>query len=269
MKITEKTRRFIRSIALIVLPITLILSLSSVILKVYTQYTEDKLFKELSENISVTEKVHDEHSIDRSVSNTNSENATPAILSEYSELHNENPDLYGWLQINYTVIDYPVMYSPYDPQLYLYKNFYKEDSKSGTPFILTPSSTNPIIYGHNMKNASMFSSLLKYKDIEFWKTHRYIIFNTLTSKGIYEISIVANEIVYYDEAKIPDGAYLFYKHSNLDSKGDFDEYVNELKKNSYFDSNISLEYGDELLTLVTCDYVQENSRLVVVAKKIN
>lgn len=91
MKITEKTRRFIRSIALIVLPITLILSLSSVILKVYTQYTEDKLFKELSENISVTEKVHDEHSIDRSVSNTNSENATPAILSEYSELHNENP----------------------------------------------------------------------------------------------------------------------------------------------------------------------------------
>ena len=269
MKITEKTRRFIRSIALIVLRITLILSLSSVILKVYTQYTEDKLFKELSENISVTEKVHDEHSIDRSVSNTNSENATPAILSEYSELHNENPDLYGWLQINYTVIDYPVMYSPYDPQLYLYKNFYKEDSKSGTPFILTPSSTNTIIYGHNMKNASMFSSLLKYKDIEFWKTHRYIIFNTLTSKGIYEISIVANEIVYYDEAKIPDGAYLFYKHSNLDSKGDFDEYVNELKKNSYFDSNISLEYGDELLTLVTCDYVQENSRLVVVAKKIN
>ena len=120
-----------------------------------------------------------------------------------------------------------------------------------------------------MKNASMFSYLLKYKDIEFWKTHRYIIFNTLTSKGIYEISIVANEIVYYDEAKIPDGAYLFYKHSNLDSKGDFDEYVNELKKNSYFDSNISLEYGDELLTLVTCDYVQENSRLVVVAKKIN
>ena len=83
------------------------------------------------------------------------------------------------------------------------------------------------------------------------------------------LSIVANEIVYYDEAKIPDGAYLFYKHSNLDSKGDFDEYVNELKKNSYFDSNISLEYGDELLTLVTCDYVQENSRLVVVAKKIN
>lgn len=269
MKITEKTRRFIRSIALIVLPITLILSLSSVILKVYTQYTEDKLFKELSENISVAEKVHDEHSIDSSVSSINSENVTPAILSEYSELHNENPDLYGWLQINDTVIDYPVMYSPYDPQLYLYKNFYKEDSKSGTPFILTPSSTNTIIYGHNMKNASMFSSLLKYKDIEFWKTHRYIIFNTLTSKGIYEISIVANEIVYYDEAKIPDGAYLFYKHSNLDSKGDFDEYVNELKKNSYFDSNISLEYGDELLTLVTCDYVQENSRLVVVAKKIN
>ena len=145
MKITEKTRRFIRSIALIVLPITLILSLSSVILKVYTQYTEDKLFKELSKNISVAEKVHDEHSIDSSLSSTNSENATPAILSEYSELHNENPDLYGWLQINDTVIDYPVMYSPYDPQLYLYKNFYKEDSKSGTPFILTPSSTNTII----------------------------------------------------------------------------------------------------------------------------
>ena len=76
MKITEKTRRFIRSIALIVLPITLILSLSSVILKVYTQYTEDKLFKELSENISVAEKVHDEHSIDSSVSSINSENVT-------------------------------------------------------------------------------------------------------------------------------------------------------------------------------------------------
>ena len=133
MKITEKTRRFIRSIALIVLPITLILSLSSVILKVYTQYTEDKLFKELSENISVTEKVHDEHSIDSSVSSTNSENVTPAILSEYSELHNENPDLYGWLQINDTVIDYPVMYSPYDPQLYLYKNFYNDNKRKILP----------------------------------------------------------------------------------------------------------------------------------------
>ena len=80
--------------------------------------------------------------------------------------------------------------------------------------------------------------------------------------------MVSNAVVYYDETQIPENAYLFYQHADLSDEDDFTRYVNELKRSEYFDSGISAKYGDTLLTLVTCDYVQKDARIVIVAKKI-
>ena len=81
-------------------------------------------------------------------------------------------------------------------------NFNKEDSFSGTPFILVLDTNNIIIYGHNMKNKTMFSALRNYKDMKFWKKNPYIEFDTLYEKNIYEIFAVTNTVVYYDENEI-------------------------------------------------------------------
>ena len=267
----KTTKRTIRLVALVILVIALISSCISIFSRYYQQYTDDEIFKELAANTSVVGKEH-ANTPSKAVSDESESNIVTdgdGTLLEYQTLYQENKDLYGWLKISDTIIDYPVMYSPSDPQFYLYKNFYKEDSVSGTPFILVPSDTNTIVYGHNMKNKSMFSSLLKYKDVEFWNNHKYIEFNTLTQKGTYEIFIVSSEVVYYDESQIPKGSYLFYEHPDLSLKEDFDDYISELSKHQYFNSETSAKYGNSLLTLVTCDYVQENSRLVIVAKRVD
>lgn len=260
--------KIVRFIILLVLVLTFVISLLSVVHRFYVQYEEDQFFEELSANTSITKANSEDSQKTFPASEESVTSADDGVLPEYESLFLENNDLYGWVKIDDTVIDYPVMYSPEEPQLYLYKNFYKEDSRSGTPFILTPSDTNTIVYGHNMKNKSMFSSLLNYKDTEFWNNHRYIQFNTLKEKGLYEVFMVSNAVVYYDETQIPENAYLFYQHADLSDEDDFTRYVNELKRSEYFDSGISAKYGDTLLTLVTCDYVQKDARIVIVAKKI-
>ena len=182
--------KIVRFIILLVLVLTFVISLLSVVHRFYVQYEEDQFFEELSANTSITKANSEDSQKTFPASEESATSADDGVLPEYESLFLENNDLYGWVKIDDTVIDYPVMYSPEEPQLYLYKNFYKEDSRSGTPFILTPSDTNTIVYGHNMKNKSMFSSLLNYKDTEFWNNHRYIQFNTLKEKGLYEVFMV-------------------------------------------------------------------------------
>ena len=93
----------------------------------------------------------------------------------------ENADCIGWLSINGTNISYPVMYSPSEPQKYLRRNFYGKYSQSGVPFLdgrCDIRSTNLIIYGHNMKNGTMFSDLKRYVDRDFLNAHRTVKFET-------------------------------------------------------------------------------------------
>lgn len=221
---------------------TFLISSSILAIHFYKQYQEKEDFKNLStitssnntseneQESTIINKKNNEIKNKIIEENENKTNDEKVILADYKELYEENNKLYGWLRIDGTNIDYPVMYSPDEPQFYLHKNFNKEDSFSGTPFILVPDTNNIIIYGHNMKNKTMFSALRNYKDMKFWKKNPYIEFDTLYKKNIYEIFTVTNTVVYYDENEIPDDAYLFYQH--------------------------------------TCDYVTENARLLVVARKI-
>lgn len=113
---------------------------------------------------------------------TESEQAErPAAERNIQALITENADCIGWLSIDGTNISYPVMHTPSDPQKYLRRNFYGKYSQSGVPFLdgrCDLQSTNLIIYGHNMKNGTMFSDLKRYVDRDFLNAHRTVKFET-------------------------------------------------------------------------------------------
>ena len=147
---------------------------------------------------------------------------------------------------------------------YLKKNFEKEYSSYGVPYIAehcSPSepSDNIIIYGHHMNDGSMFADLMKYESKKFYEGHKTIRFDTITEQGEYEVIGAFKTTVYDDEG-------LF---ANAEDEKEFDAYVKECKSLALYDTGVTAEYGDELITLSTCEYSEKNGRMVVVAKKIN
>ena len=126
----------------------------------------------------------------------------------------ENADCIGWLSIDGTNISYPVMYTPSEPQKYLRCNFYGEYSQSGVPFLdgrCDFQSTNLIIYGHNMKNGTMFSDLKKYVNREFLNTHRTVKFETTDGVQTFIVTEALKtntSDAWYDRIAAEDGRQL-------------------------------------------------------------
>lgn len=188
--------------------------------------------------------------------------------NKFKELYNQNSDIIGWLKIENTLINYPVMYTPQDPEFYLTHNFEKQESRSGLPFLdyrcsIKKPTTNLIIYGHNMKNGSMFNTLMKYKDEGYYKNYPIIQFDTTLENGKYEIISVFLSKVY----KKNEDVFKYYQFVQANNKLEFDNFIKNIKKLSIYDIQESAKYGDKLLTLSTCEYSDEDSRLVVVARK--
>ncbi len=193
------------------------------------------------------------------------EEADPVMLKQYEALYQQNADMIGWIKIDGTEIDYPVMYTGDD--FYLSHDFNQESAKSGIPFIdqrctVDPFGTNTIVYAHNMKNGTMFSELLNYKSMEYYEAHPVIHFDTLYETKEYEIVAVFESEVY----KKSDTVFKHYNFLNADTQADFEEYAANIEALSLYDTGIHLEYGDEILTLMTCSYHTENGRFVVVAR---
>ena len=124
-------------------------------------------------------------------------------------------------------------------------------------------SDNVVIYGHHMNDGSMFAHLEKFKSKDFWEEHKIITFNTLTEKNEYEILAVFKTVVYTDS---PD-SFKYYLFTNADTPEEFTAFVDQCKELSLYDTRVSAEYGDKLITLSTCEYSRTNGRLVIVAKK--
>lgn len=117
----------------------------------------------------------------------------PAAERNIQALIAENADCIGWLSIDGTNISYPVMHTPSDPQKYLRQNFYSKYSQSGVPFLdgrCDLQSTNLIIYGHNMKNGTMFSDLKRYVDGDFLNAHRTVKFETADGVQTFTVTEV-------------------------------------------------------------------------------
>ena len=188
------------------------------------------------------------------------------ILPRFQEQYEKNPDLAGWLTVPGTKIDYPVMYSPDEPERYLHANFEVEYSFAGLPFIDAACDTergNRIIYAHNMLDGSMFRSLLKYQQKDFWQRNPVISFSTLYEEQEYEVVAAFYDKVY----KKTDTNFKFYQFYDTSDQEHFDEAMAYYKKKALYDTGVTAQCGDEFITLVTCAYQTENGRFVVVARK--
>lgn len=197
------------------------------------------------------------------------------ILSQSSvqptsrNLYLENSDMVGWIQIEGTSIDYPVMQTPADSNYYLKHDFEKNYTDYGCPFVqadcdaLAPSD-NLIIYGHNMKEGSMFADLAKYRSNDFWQAHKTVRFDTALGGSAYEIFAVIHTTVQADATD----AFPFYRFVDAAAPEDFADYVSACQARALYDTGIFADYGDKLLTLSTCDNITDDGRLLVIAKRI-
>lgn len=222
------------------------------------KYTED--FEELAE---IVEQYEENGESGEEVAAE--EQTTP--LDRYIDLFKQNNDMVGWIVIKGTNINYPVMYTPNNPDYYLKRSFKKEYSDYGVPYIaehcdpIEPSD-NLIIYGHHIKGGKMFGALMNYTEKTFYEQHKNIRFDTLTETAEYEVVAVFKTTVY------DDTGFKYYLFADAEKAEDFNGYIEECKSRSLYDTGVSAEYGDQLITLSTCEYSEKNGRLVVVAKKI-
>ena len=192
----------------------------------------------------------------------------PDILPEYQTLYSLNKRLIGWVKIDDTYIDYPVLQTV-NNDYYLNHNFDQEEDKNGSIFLdkdcsIYPRSTNLILYGHHMRSGRMFGQLNKYSSEKFYKEHKYIQFDTIYEKGTYEVMYVFRSKI-YEESEI---VFKYYQFTDAVSETEFESNMMQMADMSLYDTGVSAEYGDELLTLSTCDYYTSDGRFVVIAKKI-
>lgn len=189
------------------------------------------------------------------------------ILKQFEILYSLNTDLVGWITIPGTAIDYPVMHAPDRTDYYLKRNFDKEYSQRGCLYIrevcdvFTPTD-NITIYGHRMRDGSMFARLDKYMDQAYYEENSYLFFDTLEQQHTYQIMAV-----FLTTATVGEG-FSYHEFVDAADEAEFDAFVDECQRLSLYDTEVDAQYGDKLITLSTCEYSQTNGRLVVVAKRV-
>lgn len=191
--------------------------------------------------------------------------ADNGMLRRYTDLYEKNNEMVGWIKIPDTNIDYPVMFNSSDNEYYLHRNFYKEKSSAGIPYLdskcnLAAQSDNLIIYGHNMTNGTMFHDLLKYQYQDFADSHNIIYFDSMYKMYQFEVfAVFRTSVGSSDEFK-------YYEFTNTENEQEFDEFIARCKRESMIRSDITPKYGDKVLCLSTCSYNTKNERTVVVGK---
>ncbi|MGN0346529.1 MAG: class B sortase [Lachnospiraceae bacterium] len=199
---------------------------------------------------------------------TEDEEAELQVLPKYQTLYNSNRSLIGWIKIDDTIIDYPVMQCG-DNTYYLSHNFDQQEDRAGSLFLdcncdIVHENDNYIIYGHHMSSGKMFAGLEEYEKETYYESHPYIQFDTIYREQTYQVMYVFRSRVYNEE----DVRFKYYQFIDANSETEFQSYMNEMAQLSFYDTGVTASYGDQLLTLSTCDYNESNGRFVVVAKRI-
>lgn len=185
------------------------------------------------------------------------------VRDELKSLQKLNKDMAGWLTIADTEIDYPILQST-DNDYYLHHNYKNEKARAGSIFKDYRNTNefldkNTIIYGHNMKDGSMFADLRKYLDKDFFKAHPTFSYESgLTNYKVEIFSVYETTTdFYYIEADFP-------------GKQDFDDYLEKVKQQSIYKSNIKVNSKDRIITLSTCDTEKdyEKGRMVIQGKLV-
>lgn len=225
--------------------------LGYIVYQMYAGYQNKLIYQEIS---SISEEIPSEN--------------TAASVRKVRILNERNSDVIGWLQIPDTIIDYPILQGS-NNDYYLTYNYRKEKSKYGSIFLkkecnIQEPYSNQIIYGHNMKDGQMFSTLLKYQDYGFFEKHRTIKIATQQEESMYQIvSVFKSRIFYQDEEDV----FRYYDYTEFKKEEEYNEFIQNCKQLQLYETGISAEFGEQLATLITCEYSQPNGRLVVIAKK--
>ena len=251
----------------------IILSLLIVILAISSffiikEFAENKkeidIYDDLQEIVIEENTDIDTTNVDTEIEKSEGESSNKYNLENIAKI---NSDVVGWIKIENTNIDYPVMQNG---DYYLHRNIYKNYSSHGTPYLVEycniQYSDNLIIYGHHMNDNSMFAQLDDYKKHSFYENHKYIKFysyyNGITIEKTYEIAIAFKTVVYSDKG------FKYYNYTNFSDIQELNEFVENCRKLEFYNTGIDINYGDKLITLSTCEYSQKNGRIVVVAKQI-
>ena len=253
-----KMRKIIYIFIIILLIGTLLISSYFIFKEKKKEMEQEKLFEELTEIVE-----------DKNIKLSDNEQKEKIKVMDLQKLYDINKDIIGWIKIENTNINYPVMQSNID-NYYLRKDFYKKYSYYGTPFLAgncnIDTSDNLIIYGHNMKNRMMFGDLENYKNKQFYENNKIIEFYTLngniTKKSFYEIFSVFKTVAY----SIND--FKYYQYVSFNSKEQFELFIKAIQDISLYQTGVSPKYEDKLITLSTCEYSKKDGRLVVVARKM-
>lgn len=183
---------------------------------------------------------------------------------KYDALFEQNNDFIGWIKIEDTNVNYPVMQTPNKPDFYLKRSFDKEYSNFGVPYLdedcVPGESNNYVIYGHHMKNETMFHDLCNYASKDFYDEHPTIKFDTMFGFGEYQIVAVFRFDTNND-------TFRYNQFTDMDELH-FESFMNSVHLRQLYDTGVDAKYGDKLITLSTCEYTYTNGRFVVVAKKI-
>ncbi|MGM9929023.1 MAG: class B sortase [Bacillus sp. (in: firmicutes)] len=178
--------------------------------------------------------------------------------SQFDHLLAINPDIVGWIEIQGTIINYPILQST-DNDYYLQHNYLKETARAGSIYLdyrndIKNFSRNMVIYGHRMKDGSMFGQLKKYLDEDFYKEHPTILYDTLYES--YELEVFAAYKTTTD---------FYYIQTDFSNDEAFLQLVEKIQERSVIPSDIEVTATDQIVTLSTCDYGldREDGRLVV------
>ena len=194
---------------------------------------------------------------------TGSKNSkNPQILEEYQKFYTLNKDFVGWIKIEGTDIDYPVLQNKEHPETYLSHNFFGKEDRSGAIFLdsaasIFPKDKNIVLYGHNMSDGSMFGQLKNFKDKTFYEEHPFFEFDTIYEKSTYRAAAVFITDISENQE------FFYYNFCNYDEQ-EFQKYVDFIEKNKLYDTGCELAYGESFVMLSTCNGHATDSRLVIV-----
>ena len=192
----------------------------------------------------------------------------PEILDEYKNVYIKNKSVIGWITIDGTNIDYPVMQTV-NNEYYLNHNFEGKEDNNGSIFMdcncdAVFRTTNLIVYGHHMKSGKMFGNLKKYESEDYCKEHNLIKFDTIYEKGLYEVMYVFRDTI-KDAGNV---GFKYYQFLDAASEEEYDSNMKAMAEMSLYDTGVTAAYGDELLILSTCNGSTSTARFVVVARRV-
>ncbi|PBH42623.1 SrtB family sortase [Clostridioides difficile] len=222
-------KKLVKILINIICIITLIFSSLSIYIKLSEYKKADEVYTELREN---------------TINN-----------SKYQELYDKNNDYRFWLKINNVNIDYPVVQG-YNNDFYLTHDFYKNYLPLGSIFMdyrnNFENDKSLIVYGHYMKNKTMFNNLNKFKDADFFKKNNKIKITLNGKEFLYDVF----------SAYIVESDYDYLK-TNFNNESDYQNYINDITSKSLYKSPIKVNSNDKIVTLSTCTYEFDDARMVI------